>query len=153
LIQIPGWRVVGRWWEKVMKYLVGYVSVLLIFGAIDAAWLSAMGRLLYRPTLGDILVDNVRLAPALVFYLIYPIGLLVFAVFPAMRENSAVSAFGYGVLLGAIAYATYDLTNFATLRNWTLQITAIDIVYGALVSGIASSSGIFALRATARWLS
>ncbi|MBY0380653.1 MAG: DUF2177 family protein [Xanthobacteraceae bacterium] len=136
-----------------MKYLVGYVSVLLIFGAVDAAWLSAMGRLLYRPTLGDILVEDVRLAPALAFYLIYPVGLLVFAVFPAMRENSAISAFGYGLLFGAIAYATYDLTNFATLRNWTLQITAIDIAYGALVSGIASLSGILVLRATSRWFS
>ncbi|RTL52500.1 MAG: DUF2177 family protein [Bradyrhizobiaceae bacterium] len=135
-----------------MKYLIGYISILLVFGAIDAAWLSVAGRLLYRPTLGDILIDNVRLAPALVFYLIYPLGILAFSVIPAMRVDSIGTAFVSAVLFGAIAYATYDLTNFATLRNWTLQITVIDIAYGAVISGIAAMSAILALRLASRWL-
>jgi uncharacterized membrane protein len=136
-----------------MKYLIAYISALLVFGAIDASWLTVMGRILYRPTLGDILAPDVRLAPALAFYLIYPIGIVVFAVIPALRCDSAPLAFGYAMLFGAIAYGTYDLTNYATLRNWTFQITAIDIVYGALVSAIAAAVSVFAFRVISRWLS
>jgi uncharacterized membrane protein len=135
-----------------MSYLVGYVAILIVFGAIDAAWLSVMGPLLYRPTLGDILLGEIRLGPALAFYLLYPIGVLGLAVVPALRTDSTAAAFGSGLLLGAIAYATYDLTNFATLRNWTLQITVLDMAYGAVVSGIAAAAGIVAIRLAARWL-
>jgi uncharacterized membrane protein len=130
-----------------MAYLIGYIAVLLPFGVVDALWLRLMGPVLYRPTLGDILLAEVRLAPAVVFYLVYPIGLLVFAVLPAMKSNSVLSAATSGLMFGVIAYATYDLTNFATLRNWTLQLTVLDIAYGAIVSGLASLAGILAVRA------
>ena len=135
-----------------MSYLVAYVSTLLVFGAIDALWLSQTGPALYRPVLGDILAQNVRIAPAVVFYLLYPIGLVVFVVLPALRNESAATALGYGVLLGLMAYATYDLTNYATLRNWTFSITAIDMAYGAFVSGVASVAAYFTVRVLAGWL-
>src|ERR1700689_5070494 len=116
-----------------MSYLVGYVGFLIVFGVIDAMWLTFMGPLLvYRPALADILAPNLRLAPAIAFYLIYPLGAIVFAVMPGLRAGSVSSAFFPALLFGAIAYATYDLTNYATLRNWNLQITILDIAYGAL---------------------
>ena len=130
-----------------MSYLVGYFSMLISFGLVDACWLRVMGPRLYRPTLGDILLADVRLGPAVAFYLMYPVGLLVFAVLPAMKANSLSMAAGSGLLFGAIAYATYDLTNYATLRNWSLQLTVADMAYGALASGLAATISLWAIRA------
>ncbi len=86
-----------------MPYLIGYVAALVSFGAIDALWLRLMGPVLYRPTLGDILVTEVRVGPAIAFYLVYPIGVLVLAVLPALRSNSLAAAVGSGIILAAIA--------------------------------------------------
>jgi len=130
-----------------MVYVTGYIAALIAFGAIDAVWLRVMGPALYRPTLGDILLTDIRLAPAVTFYAIYPVGLLVFAVMPALKSGSTASAVGSGLLFGAIAYATYDLTNFATLRNWTLQITLLDIAYGAAASAFAAFVSLLVVRA------
>lgn len=130
-----------------LSYVIAYITILVVFGAIDAGWLSTMGNLLYRPTLGDILLPSLRVAPAIAFYLLYPIGIVVFAVAPGLRSGSNAVAFSLAVLFGAIAYATYDLTNFATLRNWTLQLTLLDICYGALASGVAAVAACLAARA------
>jgi uncharacterized membrane protein len=132
-----------------MRTVIAYVTTLVTFGVVDFVWLSVMASLLYRPILGDILVDNVRLAPAIVFYLLYPVGLVVFAVLPALKIDSVASAVGYGALFGLIAYATYDLTNYATLKNWSMSITAADMAYGAIASGLAAGVAFFAARAFA----
>ena len=131
-----------------MTYLIAYASALLVFGVVDAGWLATMGNFLYRPLLADVLAPSVRLAPAIAFYLIYPVGITVFAALPAIRSGSLTSALVLGLLFGAIAYATYDLTNQATLRTWPLQITLIDIAYGAVASGLAA----MAAFAVTRWL-
>jgi len=131
-----------------MAILVSYICVLVIFGAVDACWLPLMGPILYRPTLADILTPNVRVAPAVVFYLSYAVGVVMFAVLPGLRTAAASNVFLSALLFGAIAYGTYDLTNYATLRNWTLQITIIDIAYGALLSGIAGIAAYVLVRAT-----
>jgi uncharacterized membrane protein len=133
-----------------MTYLIPYVAVLVVFGIIDAAWLNTMGKLLYRPTLGDILLDDLRIAPAMVFYFAYPIGVVAFAVMPGLHSDSLVVAFLSALLFGATAYGTYDLTNYATLRNWTLQIAVIDICYGGLASGIAATVAMLVARAFAQ---
>src|SRR5690348_6643093 len=98
-----------------MRLVVSYLVTFLVFTVVDLSWLSIMGPALYRPTLGDILLPDLRLAPAAVFYLIFPIGIVAFAVNPAVNASSVATAVGYGFLFGALAYATYDLTNFATL--------------------------------------
>lgn len=116
-------------------YLLSYVIAFVLFAALDIVWLMLMGSALYRPVLGDMLAPAVRVVPALAFYVIYPIGLVVFAIAPALRSGSLLDALLLGALLGALTYATYDLTNFATLRNWTLQLTVIDIAYGGIVAG------------------
>lgn len=121
-----------------MGYLIAYIAVLVVFGAIDACWLTFIGPLVYRPVLADILAPGLRIGPAVAFYLGYPVGIVVFGVLPGLRAGSAASAFLPAVLFGALAYGTYDLTNYATLRNWTLQIATLDIVYGALLSGVAA---------------
>jgi uncharacterized membrane protein len=133
-----------------MTYIVAYITVLLVFGAVDAAWLSTMGPMIYRPALGDILATTLRIGPAVAFYAVYPVGVVVFAVLPALRAQSAMTGATQALLFGAISYATYDLTNYATLRNWNLQITVLDIVYGALASSIAATAAYFAVRAIVR---
>jgi uncharacterized membrane protein len=129
-----------------MTYVVPYVVALVVFGIIDAAWLNTMGKILYRPVLSDILLEDLRLAPAIVFYLAYPVGIVAFAVMPGLRADSLPMTFCYALLFGALAYGTYDLTNYATLRHWTLQIVVIDIAYGALASGIAATAAMLVAR-------
>ena len=135
-----------------MTFLIAYAGALLTFGALDALWLTTMGAALYRATLGDLLATDIRLAPAIGFYLVYPVGIVAFAALPALRAESIGIAIGYGALFGAIAYATYDLTNYATLRTWSLQITLVDIVYGAVASAIAAAAGYLLVRGVSPWL-
>lgn len=130
-----------------MTYVAAYVAALVVFAVIDGAWLYFMGQYLYKPTLGEILAPDVRLGPAIAFYLLFPVGLTIFGVEPALKSGSMSTAIVYGALFGLFAYATYDLTNFATLKNWTLQITLIDITYGAIVAGLASAAGYSTARA------
>jgi uncharacterized membrane protein len=130
-----------------MPFIAGYVAIAAVFAVLDAVWLTFMGRLVYRPTLGDILLSEIRYGPAIAFYLMFPLAVLIFGSLAGARSGGLLGALLYGALFGAFAYATYDLTNFATLRNWTLQITVIDIVYGALLSAVAAAAGYAAFRA------
>lgn len=133
-----------------MQYIALYALILLPFCILDAIWLSSMASILYKPTLGDILLATPKIAPLVAFYLMYPIALVLFAGVPAMKAGSAMPALVYGALFGAFAYATYDLTNFATLRNWTLQLTMIDVLWGTVASGLASAIGyVVAIRLVA----
>jgi len=135
-----------------MIYAIAYLAILLPFGLLDAVWLSLMGPKLYRPTLGDILLANVNVPAAISFYLIYPVGILVFATLPALKAGSVAPALIYAALFGALAYATYDLTNQATLRNWTLQLTLADMAWGAVASGLAGAASYYATRTVGGWL-
>jgi uncharacterized membrane protein len=125
-----------------LHYLVSGISFL----ALDAVWLSVMGPALYRPQLGSLMLDKFLLAPAIAFYLIYPVGIAVFAVGPALQAASGIIALGYGLLLGFLAYATYDLTNMATLRGWSAIVTAVDIGWGSIATGAAAFACFWILR-------
>lgn len=129
-----------------MIYVVAYIAALVVFGILDAIWLSTMARRLYRPALGDTMLDKLRIAPALVFYLLYPVGIVVFAALPAIQSGSAGIALSYGALFGLLAYATYDLTNYATLRKWTLKLAVVDLVYGSVASSVMAVSAYQAVR-------
>lgn len=135
-----------------MQYAAAYAAALIVFGVLDAMWLITMASRLYRPVLGDILLPDLRMAPALVFYFMYPLGLVIFAIAPALKSGSWSTAVIQGAMFGAFAYATYDLTNYATLRNWTLGITVIDIVYGACVAAVVSAIGFAAARLVSGYL-
>lgn len=135
-----------------MLYAITYVAILVPFCLLDGIWLTVMGKLLYRPTLGNILLPSINLPPALAFYLIYPIGVLVFAGLPAFKAGSVSLALIYGALFGALAYATYDLTNYATLRNWTLLISVVDIAWGAFATALAAAAAYYATRIIGTWL-
>ena len=118
--------------------ITGYVITLVTFVAIDLTWLGIMAPRFYKPTLGDIGLAGVNLPPAIAFYLLYPLGLVIFAVEPALRSGAAGTALLYGALFGFFTYATYDLTNQATLRNWTSSLSAVDIAWGTVLGATAS---------------
>ncbi|MDR7144887.1 DUF2177 family protein [Rhizobium sp. BE258] len=122
-------------------YLTAYTATLIAFVAIDFVWLSAMADRLYRPTLGDMLAPQFRLAPAAAFYLIYAAGLTFLAVRTGLTSGSMTTAVIYGAAVGFMAYATYDLTNQSTLRNWSTVLTVADLIWGTVLSAAASGVG------------
>ena len=122
-----------------MKAIVAYVTTAVAFGALDAVWLSQMGPRLYRPVLGDLITDSPRLAPAVAFYLIYIFGLVFFAVMPGVEAGKWTKTALNALILGVVAYATYDLTNQATLRTWATHLTLADLAWGAFASTVACS--------------
>jgi uncharacterized membrane protein len=130
-------------WNVAVRY---GVTLVVFFGA-DAAWLSYIGPALFRPTLGPILRDSVNWPAALLFYLLYAVGLVYFSVGPALDGQSWKLALVNGVLFGFFAYATYDLTNLATLGAWTYRLAAVDIVWGSLLSAGSGVAGYFLSRA------
>ncbi len=123
-----------------MIYVTAYIAALITFAIVDAAWLYFAGSNIYKPVLGDMLAPEVRLGPATAFYLLFPLGITIFATDPAIKANSVTPALIYGALFGIFTYATYDLTNFATLKNWSLKITIIDISYGAILCALSAAA-------------
>ena len=134
------------------KYIAAYIATSIVFCGFDFVWLGVMGEALYKPTLGDILLPKFSPVPALVFYALYVLGVMIFAVTPAIETTSWTAALLYGALFGFFAYATYDLTNMATLRNWTLWITLADMLWGTVLTGVSASLGYVLSRAALRLL-
>jgi uncharacterized membrane protein len=129
-----------------MKLFWLYLIATVIFFAIDMVWLGFIARNLYREKLGFILSDKVNWAAAVVFYLIYIGGILFFAINPALQTQNWQTALLNGVVLGMLCYATYDLTNMATIANWPLSIVVIDIVWGMVLTGSVSLLTFFAAQ-------
>ncbi|NTE82380.1 DUF2177 family protein [Agrobacterium tumefaciens] len=124
-------------------YVAAYLFTLVAFLVIDFIWLGTMASRLYRPAIGDLLAENFRLAPAVVFYLIYAAGLTFLAVRPAFQTGEWTTALLYGAVVGFMAYATYDLTNQATLKSWSTTLTVADLLWGTFVSAAAATIGYF----------
>ena len=125
----------------VVQYAVAYVATLVVFLALDAVWLGTMANLLYRPTLGDILLPKFSPAPAILFYLIFIVGILIFAIVPAMKDGQWTTTLLYGALFGFFSYGVYDFTNMATLRNWSLKITLADLCWGTVLTSASATMG------------
>jgi uncharacterized membrane protein len=133
-----------------MKSLaLAWITTLVVFTGIDFAWLSRMGDAFYRPAMGDMVLSGFRAAPAIVFYLVFASGLTWFAVRPALVEGGWTTALVNGAVLGCVAYATYDLTNQATLRHWTTALSLVDIAWGTLLSATAAVIATLVARAFA----
>ena len=124
-----------------MRYLLAYLGCGVVMAVFDAVWLTTVGPRLYRPAIGELLAPEANLRVAAVFYVVYVAGIVFLAVLPAIREGSALRAVTSGAMLGLVAYATYDLTNQATLRVWPLHITLIDVAWGTFVTAAAALGG------------
>jgi uncharacterized membrane protein len=114
--------------------LIHYIIVFAIFLAIDAAWLMTAGRTFYVTEIGGLLRPEPNLAVAFAFYALYALGLLVFVVEPNIGKPSLLPAVITGGLFGLVAYATYDMTNLATLKGFTWRVAAIDMAWGTFLS-------------------
>lgn len=135
-----------------IKYVFAYLGAGLTFAVIDAAWLTTMVNRLYRPVIGPIMADKPDMTAAVIFYLISIAGTVFLAIDPALREGSWTRALLNGAVLGFIAYATYDLTNQATLNVWSWKLTITDILWGTTLTSLSATGGYFAARwAEGRW--
>lgn len=123
------------------RYLYAYLATAVAFCVIDFVWLGLVAPSFYRAQIGPLLLDKPNLVPALIFYVLYVIGLVIFCVIPGVEAASWVKAGVLGALFGLFAYATYDLSNLATLKNWTWQISIVDMLWGSAASAIASTCG------------
>ncbi|HSM40794.1 MAG TPA: DUF2177 family protein [Afifellaceae bacterium] len=128
-------------------YLTAYAFTAVIFLAIDFVWLSWIARSFYFDRLGELLMERPNMGAAAAFYAVYVVGVVIFSVAPALKADSAAHALIYGALFGFFAYATYDMTNFATLRNWPLAVSLVDIAWGTVLTGVAATGGFLATRA------
>jgi uncharacterized membrane protein len=127
--------------------IVAYLASLASIIALDAAWLTATFARLYRPRLGHLFAEAPSWAPVALFYLLYAAAVVLFAVSPALRSDAPLQrAFLLGAALGLVAYGTYDLTNQATMRAWPAAITAIDMAWGALLTGAAALAATYLAR-------
>ena len=127
-------------------YLAAYGASALAFVAADAVWLTLAGPRLYRPALGPLLADRLNGAAAVVFYLVYVFGVVALAIAPALRTGQWRSAAWSGLILGLVAYGTYDLTNQATLRVWATRLTVIDMAWGGVLTALVATLGFLAAR-------
>jgi len=131
-------------------YGIAYASTAVVFLGLDAVWLTLAAPRLYRPLIGVLLAERFELFPAALFYVSYILGIVVFAVSPAFGTGRWTTAASYGALLGFVAYATYDLTNQATLRNWPAAVTVVDLVWGTVVTAVAATAGYLLSRGFAQ---
>ncbi|MGC1468103.1 MAG: DUF2177 family protein [Sphingorhabdus sp.] len=126
----------------IAKYIVAYIATGVSFALIDSVWLRTMYERLYQPEIGDLMYEGgFRLGPAVAFYLLYILGMMIFAVGPALHSGKWQTALLWGALLGFFCYMTYDLTNYATLKVWSTKVTVLDIIWGTVLTGSASLGG------------
>jgi uncharacterized membrane protein len=119
-------------------YLKLYFATLVVFFAIDLVWLGLVARTFYKKYLGYLMAPNPNWLAAIIFYLLFIVGILVFVVVPGLADNSVKTTLLRAALFGLISYATYDLTNLATVKDWPLTITIVDLLWGTTVSVIVS---------------
>ena len=132
-----------------MELFAAYFAALLLFLVLDVVWIKTVMRPIFQRRLGDYMLDDPRLAPAVAFFVIYQAGLLYFAIMPAIDAGSWVVAAIDGALLGLIAYGTYETTNLATLKRWTPRMLAIDTGWGGVSSALTAIAGFFTYQALA----
>lgn len=121
-----------------MNYIKMYLISLVIFLVIDGFWLLVVSKNLYTKEIGHLMVDNANIIVALIFYVIFLVGLVYFVINPAIESGNILKLLISAALFGLVTYATYDLTNLATLKNWPLKITIIDLIWGTSLSTIVS---------------
>ena len=125
-------------------YVIGYVAAGVAMLGLDSVWLTLTANRLYRPLIGDIMLDGFRLAPAIAFYALHLAGIVIFAIRPALFARRWTTALIFGALFGFFAYGTYDLTNQATLKIWSTAITIADMAWGSVLTAIAAAAGYLA---------
>ena len=130
-----------------LSYLIAYVGAAAVMTGLDLIWLKLAADRVYHPAIGALLAEHANHAAAAAFYLVFVTGIVIFGVSPALQSDRWWTAFFHGALFGFFAYATYDLTNLATLSGWTSRLALIDLSWGTLVSALSSTAGYLLVHA------
>lgn len=130
-----------------MTYVIAYLIAGVAFLAIDAVWLGVIAKNFYGAQLGDLMADDVKFGVAAVFYLLYAVGIVVFAIRPALASNDVMEAIIYAALFGFLAYGTYDFTNLSTIRDWPWVVTLVDVTWGTVLTIVAAVIGFYGTKA------
>ena len=117
--------------------IITYLSVTTIFLFIDVIWLSQFFSYIYQPNIGELLRENIIIFPAILFYIIYPLGATILVALPSLEKVLLKTIFINGFILGVIAYGTYNLTNMATLEGWSAKVVIIDMIWGGFFTGVS----------------
>ena len=128
------------------KLIVAYFATMIVFFSIDFVWLSSVAKSIYQSQIGPLLLDEFKAGVAVAFYSVYIIGILIFAVKPALDANNLMHALIYGALFGFFCYATYDFTNLATLKGYTTTVALVDLAWGTVLTGFSAFAGAWITR-------
>lgn len=123
------------------KVVIIYIAALVGFLVIDFIWLGVMNSRLYKPMIGHLMAETVNVLPVIIFYMAYVVGVVFLVVLPGLEAGSIWKTIGLAALLGFVAYGTYDFTNFATLKDWPVNVVLIDVVWGAFVTTMTALAG------------
>ncbi len=126
-----------------MLFIKLYAIALPVFFAIDLIWLGLVAKNFYRDQIGFLMKSDINWVAAIIFYLLFIVGLVMFVIAPAVEKGSWAHALLFGALFGLITYATYDLTNLATLKDWPLTVTLVDLAWGATLAASVSTATFF----------
>ena len=121
-----------------MKYLFHFLLTVPVFFAVDIVWLGFIGKPFYQKYIGHLMAEKVNWPAAIIFYLFFIVGILIFAVYPALKIDKVSYAIGYGALFGFFTYMTYEMTNLAVIKDWSWQIVPIDIIWGTVLCTLVS---------------
>ena len=130
-----------------MTYLVLYAVTVVVFLGLDVVMLKKVMYPMYSSNIGWMMLDSPKMGPAAAFYLFYVGGVLWFASIPALQSGQPSQAFVAGFVLGLLAFGTYEFTNFATLRGWVIQMVAVDVVWGGVLTGTSAWVGVSVVKA------
>lgn len=128
------------------SFIIAYIAAIVAFLVIDGLWLGVVAKSFYAEKLGELLRKDILAVPAMLFYLAYTAGLVFLAVRPGQADISLVSVVFYGALVGFLAYGTYNMTNLATLRDWPLAVSVVDLIWGTVLSASVAAISALALR-------
>jgi uncharacterized membrane protein len=131
---------------NIPKIILSYLLTAVVFFAIDMVWLGLVAKDLYRKYLGGFLSEKVHWGAAIMFYLLFIIGIFIFVIYPSFEKKSLVHAVFLGALFGFFTYATYDLTNYATMKEWPLVIVFIDLAWGSFLTALVSVAGYYIVK-------
>lgn len=127
-------------------WIIAYFATLFVFFAIDMLWLGLVAKDFYAGQLGSLMAENVRWGVAILFYALYILGILIFASHHGLSGGSLGKAALYGALFGFFCYATYDMTNLATLQGWPVKMVIVDIVWGTVLTALCALGGVWLTR-------
>lgn len=130
-----------------IDFIIRIATVGILMGILDGLWLTVVASKFYKSQIGTLLLEKTNMVAALSFYSVYVIGVVLFVLAPALEKGSIRYALMYGAAFGFVAYATYDLTNLATLKGWTTKLVVVDMLWGAILTAVVAAAAYWTIHA------